>query len=46
MKDERKFKVVLTDYDWPDLEIEQSILSKIGAGFVSAHTMALLLACV
>lgn len=40
MKDETKFKVVLTDYDWPDLEIEQSILSKIGAEFVPAHCVS------
>lgn len=40
MKDESKFKVVLTDYEWPDLEIEQSILSKIGAEFVPAHCVS------
>jgi len=31
------FKVVVTDYDYPDLEIEASILSKVGAKVVGAQ---------
>lgn len=33
-------KVVLTDYEWPDLNIEKKILSKIGADFVAGHCVS------
>ena len=31
------YKVLLTDYAWPDLEIEQSILNQVDAELVVAH---------
>jgi D-3-phosphoglycerate dehydrogenase len=37
MKDKRTFKVVLTDYEWPDLELEYKIFNGVGAEFLSAH---------
>jgi len=40
MRDERKFKVVLTDYEWPDLELEYKIFSSVGAEFVPAHCLS------
>lgn len=33
----KKFKVVVTDYDYPDLSIETSILSDIGAEIIGAQ---------
>jgi D-3-phosphoglycerate dehydrogenase len=37
MRSKRKFKVVLTDYEWPDLELEYEIFNKVEAEFVPAH---------
>jgi D-3-phosphoglycerate dehydrogenase len=34
------YKVVLTDYEWPDLNIEKNIFLKIGADFVAAHCVS------
>ncbi|MBN1298250.1 MAG: C-terminal binding protein [Actinobacteria bacterium] len=35
---ERRFKVVFTDYDYPDIEIEKLLLSKIDCDIISLQT--------
>jgi len=39
-KNNKRHKVVLTDYAWPDLDIEREILSRISADFVPAHCVS------
>lgn len=40
MKGHREYKIVLTDYGWPDLEIERNIFAKIGTNFVPVHCVS------
>lgn len=37
MSRKQKFRVVLTDYEWPDLSIEHGIFSPHGINFTAAH---------
>jgi len=37
MNPESKFNVVLTDYGWPDLNIEHGIFAPLGINFTAAH---------